>query len=82
MFIITIFINITINYLCKNTFVNINENKTLEFLKIFIITAIIIVICMTLSYYFDYVIIEVTIIFAISFGVIIFILDRILNSKI
>lgn len=82
MIIITVMANIIVNYLCKNAFVNLNKNKTLEFFKTWIITIIIIGSCITLSYYLDYVIIVVPIIFAISFGVIIFCLERILNSKI
>lgn len=82
MIIITVMANIIVNYLCKNAFVNLNKNKTLELFKTWIITIIIIGSCITLSYYLDYVIIVVPIIFAISFGVIIFCLERILNSKI
>lgn len=81
MIIITVIANVIINYLCKNTFVNLNKNKTLEFFKTWIITIIIIGSCIALSYYLDYVIIIVPIIFAISFGVIIFCLERILSSK-
>ena len=80
MIIITVMANIIVNYLCKTTLVN--KNKIFEFFKTWIITIIIIGSCITLSYYLDYVIIVVPIIFAISFGVIIFCLERILNSKI
>lgn len=82
MIIVAIIVNISINYLCKNTFVNLNKNKILEFFFIWIIIMIIIGSCIDLSYYFDYVIITVPIIFASSFVVIIFCLERILNSKV
>lgn len=73
--------NIIVKYLCKNTFDRFNKNKIIEFLKFLIITMLIIGICISLSYYLDYVLIKVSTIYAIIFVFIIFILERIVDSK-
>ncbi|SCK03373.1 Protein of uncharacterised function (DUF1129) [uncultured Clostridium sp.] len=80
--ILTVIANIIIKYLCKNSFDSLNKNKTIEFLKVWIIAMIIIGSCLALSYYLDYVLIKVSIIYAIIFIIIVFCLERIVDSKI
>lgn len=82
MIILIVITNGIINYLCKNTFAKTDKNKILEFFKIWIITMLIVGSCAALSYYLDYVIIKTSIIIVIIFVVIIFCLERILNSKV
>lgn len=80
--ILTVIANIIIKYLCKNSFDSLKKNKTIEFLKVWIIAMIIIGSCLALSYYLDYVLIKVSIIYAIIFIIIVFCLERIVDSKI
>lgn len=80
--ILTVIANIIIKYLCKNSFDSLKKNKTIEFLKVWIIAMIIIGSCLALSYYLDYVLIKVSIIYSIIFIIIVFCLERIVDSKI
>lgn len=79
--ILTIISNFIIKYLCKNTFDSHNKNKIIEFLKFWTIIIIIIGSCVALSYYLNYILIKVSIIYSIIFVFIIFVLERILDSK-
>lgn len=80
MIIVIVMANFIKDYVCKTALAN--KNKIFEFIKIWILSMIIILSCITLSYYLDYVIIAVPIIYAIIFEVIIICLERMLNSKV
>lgn len=82
MIIIIIISNVIVIYICKNSFKSSEKNKIIKFLKMWIFLMIIFCGCGALAYFLDYVIINISVIYAIIFWSILFIAERIVNSKI
>lgn len=73
---------IIVNFICKNSFNEKKKNNIIQFLKYWIIAMLIIGIGVALEYYLKYIIIQISIVYAIIFLVTIFILGRIVSSKV
>lgn len=73
---------IIVKFICKNSFNEKKKNNIIEFLKYWIITMLIIGIGVALEYYLKYIIIQISIVYVIIFLATIFILGRIVSSKV
>ena len=75
--IIVVIANIVVKYVCNNAFENKKENKILSFIKYWIISMIFLLALFIIRHYFNYIIVNVSLILASVVVGIIFILERI-----